>query len=312
MQSLLAILVVLSLLGPDVAAAQKDSAVAPVPARTAQCTKDTAEAKNGAGAVPAAGAADSGCQPGTTGMAAPARMPGMPMSPEQLKQMQAPMGAMQGNGDAQTAALMQAMQARIAQMAGGKGAMAMSPEQLKQMQAQMAAMQGNGNAQSPAAMQAQMDQAMAGGDSMPRGAMAMPPGEMGMPLGSMGMAGGRVAKALDLSSDLPGDLKKGKTIIRNIDWIPGGGTVSPAGADDFAHAMARVAAAIKQAGGSYRLDLYMDKQSGNIVVRTLGPQRLAAVQASLVEDGATPGTDGPQIGKSMRDGDPRLEIVRLK
>jgi hypothetical protein len=239
-------------------------------------------------------------------------MPGMAMSPEQLKQLQAQMGAMKGNGDAQSTALMQAMQARMAQMAGGAGAMGMSPEQFKQLGEQMAAMQGNGTALSPAAIQAQMDQAKAGGDSTPPEVRAMPPEEMGMNLGAMGMSGGRVAKALEVSSDLPGDMKKGKTVIRNIDWIPGGGTVSPAGADGFDRAMAQVAAAMKQAGGSYRIDLYMDKQSGNIVVRTLGAQRLAAIQASLVKGGASKGADGPQIGTSSKDGDPRVEIVRLK
>jgi hypothetical protein len=199
-----------------------------------------------------------------------------------MKQMQAQMPSMPGNGDPQSTAVMQAMRARMAQMGAGAGmppgAMAMSPEELmKQMRAQMGA----------------------AGDSMPLGLTQGPPGEGGV-------------KALEVSSDLAGDLKKGKTVIRNIDWVPGRGAVSPAGADGFARAMAQVAAAMKQAGGSYRVDLYMDKQSGNVVVRTLGPQRLAAVQASLVEGGATPGADGPQIGKSEKDGDPRLEVVRLK
>ncbi len=172
------------------------------------------------------------------------------------------------------------------------------------------------SAQLAAAMQAMQAQAGAGGagmpPGMPPGAMAMPPGGVGMPPGQMGAPGEGGGHPLEVSSDLPGDLKKGKTVIRHIDWIPGGGTVSPAGADGFAQAMAQVAAAMKQAGGSYRLDLYMDKQSGDVVVRTLGPQRLAAVQASLVEGGASPGPDGPQIGKSKKDGDPRLEVVRLK
>jgi hypothetical protein len=165
------------------------------------------------------------------------------------------------------------------------------------------------------AMQAGMAQAGAGGagmpPGMPPGAMAMPPG-MGMPPGAMGTPGEAGGEALEVSSDLPGDLKNGKTVIRNIDWVPGGGTVSPAGADGFSQAMAQVAAAMKQAGGSYRLDLYMDQQSGDVVVKTLGPQRLATVRAALVEGGAAPEPDGPQIGKSKKDGDPRLEVVKLK
>ncbi len=170
--------------------------------------------------------------------------------------------------------------------------------------AAMAGGMGAGNAQMMAAMQAMQAQ-MA---QMGTGGAGMPPG-MPQAMGASGEGGG---KALEVSSDLPGDLKKGKTVIRNIDWIPGGETVSPSGADGFAWAMAQVAAAMKQAGGAYRLDLYMDKQSGDAMVGTLGPQRLAAVQAALVEGGATPGADGPQIGKSKKAGDPRLEIVRLK
>ncbi len=195
------------------------------------------------------------------------------------------------------------LSAAAAAGAGGP-ASGMDPAMMAAYSAQMAA--------AMQAMQAGMAQAGAGGAGMPPGAMAMPPGAMGMPPGAMGMPGEAGGKALEVSADLSGDLKKGKTVIRNIDWVPGGGTVSPAGADGFTQAMAQVAAAMKQAGGSYRLDLYMDKQSGDVVVKTLGPQRLAAVQASLVKGGASPGADGPQIGKSKKDGDPRLEIVKLK
>ena len=264
-------------------------------AKTAACTMlpggqvvagaiDAAANKDAVGA--AAGAATgTTCMPGMGGAGAMAggAMPG---------------GAMPGGAGMSAAA------------AAGAGAQpsGMDPAMMAAYSAQMAA--------AMQAMQAQMAQTGAGGagmpPGMPPGAMAMPPGGMEMPPGAMGTPGEGGGKALELSSDLPGDLKKGKTVIRNIDWIPGGGTVSPAGADGFARAMAQVAAAMKQAGGSYRLDLYMDKQSGDVVVRTLGPQRLAAVQASLVEGGATPGADGPQIGKSKKDGDLRLEIVKLK
>lgn len=199
------------------------------------------------------------------------------------------------------------MSAAAAAAAAGGPPSGMDPAMMAAYSAQMAA--------AMQVMQAGMAQAGATGagmpPGMPPGAMAMPPG-MGMPTGAMGTPGEAGGEALEVSSDLPGDLKKGKTVIRNIDWVPGGGTVSPAGADGFSQAMAQVAAAMKQAGGSYRLDLYMDKQSGDVVVKTLGPQRLATAQASLVSGGAAPGADGPQIGKSKKDGDPRLEIVKLK
>ncbi len=78
--------------------------------------------------------------------------------------------------------------------------------------AQMAAMaggRGGGNAQ--------MAQMGSGGAGMPAG---MP--EEATPAGAMPMPPGPTA--IDVSSDLVGDLKKGKTVVRNIDWVPGGRT----------------------------------------------------------------------------------------
>ena len=64
--------------------------------------------------------------------------------------------------------------------------------------------------------------------------------------------------------------EKNKTVIRNIDWVPGTGTVSPAGAGPFQQALIQAGAAVLQAGGSYRLDLYMDKQSPDAAAKSLG------------------------------------------
>jgi hypothetical protein len=165
------------------------------------------------------------------------------------------------------------------------------------------------SAQMAAAMataQAQMSQAGAAGAGMPAGGIAMPPG-MPMAPGAAG-PGEAAGKALEISADLGADLKKGKTIVRNIDWIAGGEAVSTEGADAFTRGLTGIAAAMAQAGSAYRLDLYMDKQSGDAVVRTLGPRRLAAVQQALLQQGA-PDTE---IGKSKKDKDPRLEIVKLE
>ena len=235
-------------------------------AKTAACTMlpggqvvagaiDAAANKDAVGA--AAGAATgTTCMPGMGGAGAMAggAMAGGAMAGGAMPGGAMPGGAMPGGAGMSAAA------------AAGAGAQpsGMDPAMMAAYSAQMAA-----------AMQAM--QAGAGGagmpPGMPPGAMAMPPGGMEMPPGAMGTPGEGGGKALEVSSDLPGDLKKGKTVIRNIDWVPGGGTVSPAGADGFTQAMARVAVAMKQAGGSYRLDLYMDKQSGDVVVKTLGPQR---------------------------------------
>ncbi len=159
---------------------------------------------------------------------------------------------------------------------------------------------GAGNRQVMAtmqAMQAQMSQ--------------MPAGMAGMP-GAGGMPGEAGGKPLEVSSDLAGDLQKGKTVVRNIDWVPGTAGVSPAGSLGFSQAMAQVAEAMLQTGGSYRLDLYMDKQFGD-AVQTLGPQRLSVVQAAVVQGGLSAHPESaPQIGKVKKDGHPRLEIVKLK
>jgi hypothetical protein len=288
MRSHLAVLLAFTFLAPEIGAAQTDSVPTPVAKNSTPVTpKAPCPPVPGGQEIASADTAEM------KKMVAANCTPGMAMSPEQLKQMQAQMTGMleplkqmqnqmakQANGDPRSAATMQAMRARMAQM-GPPGATTMSlDEAMKKIQAQIAA----------------------AGDSMSPG---MAPGVAGPP-------GERGGKALEVSSDLPGDLRKGKTVIRNIDWIPGGGNVSPSSAGGFARAMAQVAAAMKQAGGSYRVDLYMDSQSGNIVVRTLGPQRLAAVEASLVVGGASPGAAGPQIGISLKDADPRLEIIRLE
>ncbi|MBA3345182.1 MAG: hypothetical protein H0T44_07750 [Gemmatimonadales bacterium] len=188
----------------------------------------------------------------------------------------------------------------------GMGMSGMSPEVMKQMQAQMAAMQGGGTAQGTGPMDAMMAQM----GQMPNGAGGMPPGAAEMPSDAMDM---EPAKAIEVSSDVAGDLKKGKTAIRNIAWAPGAGTVSPAGSEAFGRAMAQLAAAMKQAGGSYRLDLYMEKQSADVVLRKLGPQRLSTAHAAVMK-GATAKTAQAllQIGKAQKDEDPRLEFVKLK
>ncbi len=191
----------------------------------------------------------------------------------------------------------------------------MSPALIAQMMAQMKA----GMPQMSPALWAQMQAQLSPGAAQPE-AGEMPPAQTpggppglappaGEPdaAGSPGEGGG---KKIQVSSDLVRDLKNGKTVIRHIDWVPGSGAVTPGGSPGFTRAMAQVAAAMKQAGGSYRLNLFMNEQSGNVVVRRLGPQRIAAVRAALIKGGAASGATGPQAGETKKDGDPRLEIIR--
>jgi hypothetical protein len=103
------------------------------------------------------------------------------------------------------------------------------------------------------------------------------------------------------------------TVIRNIDWLPGTGAVSATGTEAFQQALIQAGTAVLQAGGSYRLDLYMNKQSPDAVSKSLGSQRLASVQTAFLA-GPMAGQPKavPLAGKIKRDGDPRLEIVKIK
>ena len=125
--------------------------------------------------------------------------------------------------------------------------------------------------------------------------------------GSLSEAAG---KSVALSPDLAAELAKGRTVVKDIDWLAGGGDVSPAGADSFAEAMATLAAAIGKTGGSYRVDIYLDKRYDDVAVAPIGAARLKAVQAALEQAGLTSGVITP--GTAKKDKKPRLEIVKAK
>jgi hypothetical protein len=115
---------------------------------------------------------------------------------------------------------------------------------------------------------------------------------------------------VELASDLGAELKKGKTAVRGIDWVAGSAEVSSAGRQGFDEAMATLGAAIKQSGQHYRLDLYMDQRYDDAAVSTFGPARLQAVQSALA--GAIGDPNAAQIGKTKRDKNTRLELVKVK
>jgi hypothetical protein len=117
-------------------------------------------------------------------------------------------------------------------------------------------------------------------------------------------------KSVALSPDLAADLKKGKTVVKDIDWLAGGGELSDEGKASFAGAMAKLAAAIQEAGGAYRVDIYLDKRYEDVAVQALGPARLKLVLASFEKAGL--GSDVVTAGKVKKDKNPRLEIVKAK
>jgi hypothetical protein len=117
-------------------------------------------------------------------------------------------------------------------------------------------------------------------------------------------------KNVTLSSDLASDLAKGRTVVKDIDWLAGGGEVSEVGTTAFTDAMAKLGAAITKAGGTYRADIYLDKRYEDVAIAALGSARLKVVLASL--EGAGIATGVVTRGKVKKDKNPRLEIVKAK
>jgi hypothetical protein len=111
-----------------------------------------------------------------------------------------------------------------------------------------------------------------------------------------------------LGADPVAELKKGRTVVRDIDWVAGGVNVSEAGRAAFAAAMTQIGKAMAQAGGSYQIDIYLDQRYGDAELKMLGPSRIAAVQQELQQ--ATGGSVPMKAGKAKKDKNPRLEIVR--
>lgn len=173
----------------------------------------------------------------------------------------------------------------------------------------MAGLGGGGDANTMAMMQqmmanaqaAQMRMGAAGG--MPAGAMpgAMPGGGM-MP--EVTEAPGQLPV---LATDISAELADGKTAVRKIDWSASGSHVSASASPAFDEAMKQLAAAMAEAGGKYRINLYMDKRYNDLALKMYGPGRLEVVRAALTA--AQPSLK-VEVGKVKHDDDARVEIVR--
>jgi hypothetical protein len=116
---------------------------------------------------------------------------------------------------------------------------------------------------------------------------------------------------IELAQDLAAELKKGKTAVRGIDWVAGSAEITLAGRVPFGAAMTKLGQAMRESGQHYRLDLYMDQRYDDAAVSTFGPARLQAVQSALAAALGDPSA-APQIGKTKRDKNPRLELVKTK
>jgi hypothetical protein len=169
--------------------------------------------------------------------------------------------------------------------------------------AQMAAMQagGAGKMGSPDMMAAQMQQ------------IQQMQQMMALQTGGAGAMTEAPGQTVELSPDLAAELAKGKSTVRNIDWVAGTPGISAAGTPGFTQAMTQLAAGMAQLGGSYRLDLYLDQRYDDAIVKSLGAQRLSAVQTALSGAvGSAQPTPVLEVGKAKKDKHPRLEIVKRK
>jgi hypothetical protein len=123
--------------------------------------------------------------------------------------------------------------------------------------------------------------------------------------GKLSEASGR---AVELPDDVKAHLKKGRAVVRDIDWLTGGGNVVEAGLSNFTEAMATLAEGMSEAGGTWRADIYVDKRYGDEAAAAIGSARLATVVSALEAGGL--GKGAVAAGRTKKDKRPRLEIVR--
>ena len=116
---------------------------------------------------------------------------------------------------------------------------------------------------------------------------------------------------VSLADDLAGELKKGKTAVRGIDWVAESAEISPTGRVAFDEAMRELGEAMKASGQRYRLYLYMDQRYDDAAVSTFGKPRLQTLQSTLAAAIGDPAA-APQIGTAKRDKNPRLELIKVK
>jgi hypothetical protein len=153
---------------------------------------------------------------------------------------------------------------------------------------------------------------------MQQGAAQLATADRGMASAETRMAEAQAPSAAGTMTEAPGqlpvladdpaaELAKGKTAVRQIDWIAGGSEVSAAARPAFQETMGKLGQTMRQVGGHYRVDLYMMQRYDEAATRMYGPGRLAAIQQLLTTDGLL-----VEAGKIKRDKDARIEIVRIK
>jgi hypothetical protein len=113
-----------------------------------------------------------------------------------------------------------------------------------------------------------------------------------------------------LSGSVADEIKKGKLTIKQLDWIRGSPGVSPSTTQGFVDLMTSVATAIKEAGGVYRVDVYMDKKYTDMEIAALGAGRAEMIVSALQDRGQV--GQGVVAGKVGKEKEQRVEIVKVK
>ena len=115
---------------------------------------------------------------------------------------------------------------------------------------------------------------------------------------------------MKLSGAVADEIKKGKLVIKKVDWVHGAPVLSAPSTQGFMDLMLSAGQAMKAAGGTYRVDIYMDKKYSDQDIAALGAQRTTVIVSSLMAGAQTP--DAVVAGKIGKDKEQRIEIVKVK
>lgn len=115
---------------------------------------------------------------------------------------------------------------------------------------------------------------------------------------------------LQLSGKPEDEIRKGKLVIKHIDWIAGSAAVSAPSMSGFVDLMHAVGDAVKASGAKYRVDIYMNKNYTDTDIAMLAPQRVG-MMISLLQD-RVQSADFTAPGNVKKDKEQRVEIVKIK
>jgi hypothetical protein len=129
--------------------------------------------------------------------------------------------------------------------------------------------------------------------------------------GGADMATEASGQQIKLSGAVENEIKKGKLVIKKIDWVHGSPSVSAPMTQGFMDLMTTAGQAISKAGGAYRVDIYLDKKYSDAEIASLGQQR-GSIVASALQAGGQLSPDLVTAGKIGKDKEQRVEIVKVK